>query len=387
MAKKRIIFYTDCYIFGGCEKPIFEIISSERFYKNYDYLLIYRISKAYQKGMSISFAIPSEKTKAVWFPDINTFSFYLDDSVKNAVLLKLYKKFLTGLFIILQPAILLYEFLYLAHLFSKEKGEFVHINNGGYPAALSCRVAAIAARLSGKKHILLNVHNMVYKNGSLFDRIIDSGVRKSVSFVITVSLASELSLITNRGFNKNKILNIYNGIKMIPSIKKVSGRYISMVGRLEERKGHKYAILAFKELISKHPEYQDIKLLFIGDGPLLPELKNCIYQEKLDDKVIFLGYRTDCIDYIASSLFLINPSLGGESLPYSIMEAMSVGIPVIGTDVAGIPEEIYDGITGILIPPGDIKALSEAMLILLTDNKKRLRQYRNKTKKISVNKH
>ena len=68
------------------------------------------------------------------------------------------------------------------------------------------------------------------------------------------------------------------------------------------------------------------------------------------------------------------PSLAHECLPYAILEAMSHGKPVVSTDVAGIPEMVSDGVTGFVVPPGDLDALAAALGRLASDPQLRERQ-------------
>jgi glycosyltransferase involved in cell wall biosynthesis len=114
-----------------------------------------------------------------------------------------------------------------------------------------------------------------------------------------------------------------------------------------------------------------LKLIFLGTGPLLKKMQRFVFRQGLEKNIDFLGYRSECINYIANSSFLLNPSLELESLPYSILEAMSVGVPAIGTNVGGIPEEIEDGVTGIIVAAGDTEKLVQAMLTLIKDSRKR----------------
>jgi glycosyltransferase involved in cell wall biosynthesis len=83
--------------------------------------------------------------------------------------------------------------------------------------------------------------------------------------------------------------------------------------------------------------------------------------------VRFLGRRADVPAILAASDALVLPSLANECLPFAILEAMSAGLPVVGTDVAGIPEEIADGETGYVVPPGDADALAAAIGRLADD--------------------
>lgn len=383
--KKRVVFYTDCYIFGGCEKPIFEVLSSSEFRSKFDYLLIYRDSQEYKKGLSLFFPSCLEKeVKAVKFFDLNTFFIYLERVITNQELLRIIKKIARILFYFFAPFIMIYEFLYFFFLFLREKADIVHINNGGYPGALGCLMATIAAKSAGKKNILFSVNNMAFKKKSIFDFFIDPLISISVTLFVTASKATSLILSANRDFDKRYIINIYYGLRESRDKKDSplpednlslhdKNNSICMVARFEERKGHRCAILAFGKIIRNYPEFSWLKLFLVGDGPLLEEMKNLALTEGLENNVFFLGYRDNPTDYIAASLFLINPSLENEDLPYSIIEAMSIGIPAIATNVAGIPEEIEDGISGIIIEPGDIEALSQAMLSLLVNKELRLK--------------
>jgi glycosyltransferase involved in cell wall biosynthesis len=71
---------------------------------------------------------------------------------------------------------------------------------------------------------------------------------------------------------------------------------------------------------------------------------------------------------LAAADALVLPSIGNECLPYAILEAMAHGLPVISTDVAGIPEQVVDGETGRVVPPADPRALSEALQETLADS-------------------
>lgn len=379
--KKRIVFYSDCYLFGGSEKPIFEIMTSTVFTSAYNYSFIYRTSKRYMDGMCQSWPeFDYGNTRSVRFFDIYTFRLWAGDKIKNKATLKIINKIIQLLYPIFTPLLFLYENIILSVIFIIEKADVVHINNGGYPGSLSCRAACLAAKFSGKKHIIMNINNMAFKVNGTVERLIDLLTYKSASIFVTGSKASGLALWDNRRFEKNKITNIYHGVEE-HSIKKIglsdfpftsqNAEYVSMVARFEPRKAHRNVVLALKNLISKYPEYSKIKLILIGNGPLEDQIKKLVLQEAIGNNVIFLGHKCNYLDYVARSQFLMNPSSGYEDLPYIIIEAMSIGVPVIGTNVAGIPEEVINNVTGLIVPPDDIQALADAMLIMLSDKKQR----------------
>lgn len=372
--KKRIIFYTDCFIFGGCEKPIFKLMDSRLFTAEHDYLVIYRYSREYEAGIKLfNQTVPKEKTRVVRFADIATWNLTLEKKISKPLLLCKARKRTETFFNFIDPLLFFYETGLLYFIFLREHADMVHINNGGYPAALSCRAAAVAAKLAGKKKILFSVNNLAFKRNKVLDFVIDFLVGKSVSVFITGSKAAERALSLERGFDKEKITTIYHGVEPFRILHNERGKRISMVANFEGRKGHKHVVLAVKKLISEHPEHSDLKVEMIGDGSTLKEIRMLIAEERLEKNIELLGRRSDYADFVASSLFLLNPSTGYEDLPYIILEAMALGVPVIGTDVGGIPEEIENNVTGIVVPPGDIEALSKAIFMLLTDQEMRKR--------------
>lgn len=383
--KKRILYYTDCFIFGGCEKPIFEVIGSRDFVSGYDYSIIFRSSKEYVEGLaSFRPSFPKEKLTGIKLLDVVFVNIYLTKKISNQFIMRMLRKFMTVLFLFLTPFIFIYDLILLSYLFNKKKVDVIHINNGGYPAALSCRAAAVAARFAGIKKIILSIHSTAVKDAGFADKVIDFFVKRSVGVIVTGSRASGLALVKNRGFDQSKIITIYHGVRPsgIATGKRpvgddaCLGRYISMVARFEDRKGHRYAVQAFKKVIEGNPLFSDLKLVLVGDGPVLDDIKELVASEGIGNNVRFMGHRNDYADYVASSLFLLNPSTGYEDLPYVIIEAMSLGVPVIGTDIAGIPEEIEDGVTGIVVPPKDSAALERAILKMLSDEESRIRMGR-----------
>lgn len=375
---KRILFYTDCYICGGSEKALLELITSQPFLSRYDFRFFYRWSRAYYNGLNSMYpSLAREKTRRVFFPAPDP----LDPRLNK----------LTGSrapWLIRAAAELAKAFLFVAEvaflsvLFLFSKAGVVHVNTGGYPAALSCRAAVVAARCAGKRRVILSVNNLALPARGIVEMAIDILVRACVWRVITGSRAAAAQLVRARNFDPGKVISIYHGASWPPagaargksepyeSAKMPPGPMI-MVALFEERKGHRYVIAALKKLISDHPELSSVRLLLLNEGELFKDIRALVAQEGLENNVTFLGFRKDRIELIASSVLLLNPSLEGEDLPHAVLEAMSVGVPVIGTDVAGIPEEIEDGVTGFIVKPADAGAIARCMYVLLSDKEKR----------------
>jgi glycosyltransferase involved in cell wall biosynthesis len=139
-----------------------------------------------------------------------------------------------------------------------------------------------------------------------------------------------------------------------------SGRPIVLtVARLDEQKGHSYLL----EAAAQVPEAQ---FVLAGDGPLRASLEAQARALGVEERVKFLGYRSDIANLLADCDVFVLPSLY-EGLPLSILEAMSAGKPVIATHIGGTDEVVIAGETGLLVPPADSVALATAIRAVLTD--------------------
>jgi glycosyltransferase involved in cell wall biosynthesis len=136
---------------------------------------------------------------------------------------------------------------------------------------------------------------------------------------------------------------------------------LGMVGRLSREKGHTYLIAAMPEILTIAPE---ARLIIVGSGPDEQKLKEQVKSLRVAKNVEFVGYTRQVIAELARMDVLFVPSLT-EGLPIVVLEAMLVGLPVVGSRVGGIPEAISHGETGILVPPRDTAALVEALRYLV----------------------
>lgn len=136
---------------------------------------------------------------------------------------------------------------------------------------------------------------------------------------------------------------------------------MGVVANLHTYKGHIYLLRALKELLLSYPS---AKLLVIGKGPEEPTLKSAAEELGVEGNIIFLGCREDIPELIRCLDIMVLPSLF-ESFGIVLIEALCSKVPVIATNVGGIPEIVKDGETGILVPSQDPKALLNAMLSLI----------------------
>jgi glycosyltransferase involved in cell wall biosynthesis len=110
-----------------------------------------------------------------------------------------------------------------------------------------------------------------------------------------------------------------------------------------------------------------VTLLVAGEGPLRSELEAQVRSLGLAERVRLLGARTDVPEVLnAADVFVLSSSWEGN--PLSVMEAMAAALPVISTSVGGVPELVEDGVTGLLVPPGNSEPLTAAMARLVEDS-------------------
>ena len=188
------------------------------------------------------------------------------------------------------------------------------------------------------------------------------------------------SVIEGFGGDTSKYITIYNGID-VERFHRVSTLTKSDLGlregiatigtvcRLDEpTKGLAVLLKGIAQLnqISNIPPFQ---LLLVGDGPSGNSLRRLSEELALNEIVVFAGLRCDVEQILPLLDLFVLPSLS-EGFGIALVEAMAAGCPVVATAVGGIPEVVQTGRTGMLIPAGDSKAVTEALADLLKDQSK-----------------
>ncbi|MBI4709035.1 MAG: glycosyltransferase family 4 protein [Candidatus Portnoybacteria bacterium] len=136
-------------------------------------------------------------------------------------------------------------------------------------------------------------------------------------------------------------------------------------------------------LIFGAPKLKDKKILFlfIGSGQQENNLKLKIKNLKLGNKVLLIGSIPKAHEYLKALDVFVLPSLK-EGLPYTILEAMAAGIPIIASNIGGIPEMISDNHNGFLISPDDAETLAERILQVLENKELTQRFSQNSLEKV-----
>lgn len=371
----RIHYHSDCPFFAGCENMLANFFNSEDFRQVHEITFSYRQSERYVQGFRLRVRRDLPVYPVV-FPDLS------DCNVLPKVMPLLVKRVTMAILrLLLTGPVLIYEIAVLYRLFKKIGPDILHINNGGYPAALSARAAAIAGKLAGVPQTLMVVNNMAdgYQRFSRWlDYPVDRLVRRVVDLFVTGSEAAAERLCTVLDLPVHKVMAIHNGIAMRSATASIAvtrerlgvgdfdGVVFGVVASLVPRKGHQVLLEAVSRLVAESRfNDKDLKVLIEGNGPLRQELVDFVMTHALEHWVMFVGDEENIVDFMSALNVLILPSIQDEDLPNVILEAMALGKPVIATRLAGTPEQVIDGVTGLLVEPRNVVQLGEAICYLM----------------------
>jgi len=138
---------------------------------------------------------------------------------------------------------------------------------------------------------------------------------------------------------------------------------VLFTGRFIPRKGIGVLLEAWEKVVVEVP---GAKLLMLGDGMLLPEMKEKAESLAIADSAQFLGHVDNVADFLRTADIYVFPSLQ-EGMPNALLEAMACGLPAIASRIGGVVDVIRDGENGLLVTPADASGLAEALVRLLRD--------------------
>ncbi len=269
--------------------------------------------------------------------------------------------FLNIIFQVVQYFVLLPWYLInLAFFFRNSEFDRLMVVNGGYPASLICRCAAIAWRLSGKKpYATFNFHNSSTKAPWYFsfpEFLIDQAIIRSSKQIVSVSYDCLSTLNCRKAFLGCKKLSfIYNGIEdpILPikvmndelEKKYSTNQYCLMLATYESRKGHAYLLQALKTVVKDFP---NVRLEIYGYGKQFEKqlVADEVRRLSLENNVSLNDFTTNTAKLISNASVVVVPSQSYESFGLTIIEAMAFGTPVITTNVGGMPEVLFDSKAG-----------------------------------------
>ena len=253
--------------------------------------------------------------------------------------------------------------------------DVLHINNGGYPAAESCRQIGIVARQTGVRRIIHNVNNIPQSPAwprsveLRYDRAID----RATDAWITASDFTSDRLAQVRDISWSKVHTIPNGLPAVEptiAVDRATQReqwgvgegqvVVAVIALFDERKGHAVLLEALKA-VNDSGLGENMVAVLVGDGDTKLAVEEQARDEGLALDVVFTGWLDEIESVLAAADVLVLPSTSDECLPYVIFHAMQHRLPVISTKLAGIPEQVDDCKTGILVSPGDSVELAQAL--------------------------
>jgi L-malate glycosyltransferase len=253
--------------------------------------------------------------------------------------------------------------LQLAALVRRHGSGILHVH--GYRAAITAAVAG--SRLAAA--IVKTEHGLPEAGGSTIARI-KSRLNRSLDSRATRRLHAHVCYVTSDIMQRCNHSHvglirrvIHNGIDPLeregrsrPADMDPRGFHVGIVGRLSAVKG---IPLALRALVSDRMP-GSVRLDIIGSGPQQEDLQRAAVALGLVDRVSFHGFQRNVADWLAHLDALLMPSFH-EGLPYALLEAMSLGVPVIASRVGGLAEVLHHDATGLLVEPGDAEGIALAV--------------------------
>lgn len=231
------------------------------------------------------------------------------------------------------------------------------------------KYAAAAAKLAGVKKCVHTVHSVAYKEAEGRAQKIINKTYYTLGWSVPVALSDEIqqTIADFYGMDKTKIPVIRNGIDLsrcVPKEDYAFGETVTFlhIGRFDVPKNHAGLLRVFARLHEKHPE---CRLQLVGDGDLRPEMESLAKELGIMPWVEFCGMQSDVHPYLHNGDIFILPSVY-EGNPMTIIEAMGTALPIIATEVGGIPDMLTSGETALLVKCEE-GSLLEACETLLRD--------------------
>jgi L-malate glycosyltransferase len=255
-------------------------------------------------------------------------------------------------------------FFRIARLLRSTRFDVIHFNTprailAGGLAARACRIPICVSsrRVNFPLRSRLSRHKYTLLQNSIF----------------TVSVSIRETLVEG-GIPPAMVKVVYEGVdlewidRQLPRERRKKGEIrVGMVAHLSPEKGHRTMLEAISRL-----SRSDTRYFLVGDGVLREELERFAEELGINDRVVFTGFRSDCEAFMKTLDLFCLPSLS-EGLSSAILAAMANRLPVLATEVGGIPELVINGETGLLVPPGDSARLTGALARLLSSAEERTR--------------
>ncbi len=231
-------------------------------------------------------------------------------------------------------------------------------------------LGALSGRLAGAPVVVASRRSLGnFKRDKPHYRLAERLVNRLTDLVIANSEAVRVDALRGERLPDERVIVIHNGLALERFDRPPDGELrrrlgidkapfvVGVVANFIPYKGHRFFLDAWAEVVARAP---DAVALLVGDGPGRREIEARAGAMGLAGSLRFLGSRLDVPDILSIVDMLVHPSLE-EGFCNAILEAMAARKPVVATAVGGNPEAVVHGETGLLVPPGDGRALAEAM--------------------------
>lgn len=369
-ARPRVHVHSDSPFFSGSENMLVTLFGDAALRDEFEMTFSYRADREYETGFRVRVEDPPQSV-ALPLPSVPAAAQRLPAALRPLAKAAMYVAG-TKYAYVAQDRRILRE-----HLVSV-RPDIVHINSGGWPGAYSCPAAALAAADAGVPTTLFVANNIAQDYSSphrWFDRGLDRAAAAAVTRFVTGSAYAAGALREVLGLTTESVETIPNGVRPRPASTArgevleslaIDGDrpVVTVVANLESRKGHRHLLRA-----ASQPPLSDARFTLVieGEGPEEGALRELTAALHLADRVRFVARVDDVWSLLAASDVIVLPSVAHEDFPNVVLEAMSLGKPVVASRIAGTPEQIVDGETGLLIEPGDERGLAGALARLVSE--------------------
>jgi glycosyltransferase involved in cell wall biosynthesis len=225
--------------------------------------------------------------------------------------------------------------------------------------------AAIPARIAGAKCIVSTRHSLVAPPYNKGEEIAYNITARFCDWIVGICDATCDNLRQTPGALRDRIVRVYNGVDPVEPAEPPAkdGFTLLFVGRLAPVKNLSTLIRAAALAIPRLPQ---LRLWVVGHGHERDSLEALVNELGIAANVTFWGERLDVAGFFAAADVYCMSSVS-EGLPMSLLQAMSVGVPAIVTDVGGMAEVVRNANSGLTPPVGDPAAMAEAILQLASD--------------------
>lgn len=266
--------------------------------------------------------------------------------------------------------------LELVRVIKEFKPDVLHLNSSKMGA-----LGSLAGRIAGVPTIIFTAHGWPHRE----PRNLIWKLFVWVSSWITILLSHKVIVVSHYDFenspvlfSKRKIVEIRNGMSSFSLLSKEVARtelskdlpalsskktWLFMIAELHRNKGIDIAITSFAKVL---PSHGDTALVIIGGGEERRALEQACEDLKISDSVFFLGFKKSARQYLSAANIYLMPSRK-EGLPMALLEAGVAGLPVIVSNVGGIPKVIHSREVGVVVPTGNEELFSKELEYLLNN--------------------